>query len=136
MSAALLAQLEEALIDDSDESLPTALVVLAALAGREIPLEESELHGAARRALLLLAAGGDPERGPRSERAGSRSRLQTTFVRSTASWHSSAGVGELKIEARDLPHVLEAVKALGATPDVAWRAYACSLLAGELAGEE
>ena len=63
MSAALLAQLEEALVDDADESLPTALVVLASLAGREIPLEEAELHGAARRALLLLAAGGDPERG-------------------------------------------------------------------------
>ena len=46
------------------------------------------------------------------------------------------GIGELKIQARDLPHVLEAVKALGATPDVAWRAYACSLLAEELAGEE
>src|SRR5437588_12090178 len=36
---------------------------LALLAGRNLELDEDELHGARRRALLLLAAGGDPERG-------------------------------------------------------------------------
>lgn len=135
MSSALLAELEEALADDSDESLPTTLVVLAALAGKEIPLEEAELHGAARRALLLLAAGGEPERGLdlNGRAVGSLADDLRTVDRQLA---LERGIGELKIQARNLPHVLEAVKALGATPDVAWRAYACSLLAAELAGEE
>jgi hypothetical protein len=135
VSTPLLAQLEEALNDDADESLPTALVVLASLAGREIVLEEAELHGAARRALLLLAAGGDPERGLDLNGravASLAGDLRTVDRQLTL----ERGIGELKIEARDLPHVLEALKALGATPDVAWRAYACSLLAEELAGEE
>jgi len=42
------------------------------------------------------------------------------------------GLDELKAQAKGLPHVSEALAALRATPDVAWRAYACSLLAEEL----
>ena len=36
---------------------------------------------------------------------------------------------------KGLPHVSEAVRALLAAPDLAWRAYACSLLAEELADD-
>ena len=42
------------------------------------------------------------------------------------------GLDELKAAAKGLPHVSEALTALRATPDVAWRAFACSLLAEEL----
>ena len=40
-----------------------AVVTVAAVAGRDVPLDEDELRGEVRRALLVLAAGGDPERG-------------------------------------------------------------------------
>jgi hypothetical protein len=42
------------------------------------------------------------------------------------------GVADLRAQAKGLPHVSEAVQALAQAPDVAWRAYACSLLAEEL----
>jgi hypothetical protein len=45
------------------------------------------------------------------------------------------GIRQLRVEASGLPHVSEAVHALAETPDVAWRAYAASLLAEELAGD-
>ena len=64
LTIAPLRELEGSLAGErSDEDLPTALVVLASIAGREVLLTEDEVHGAARRAILLLAAGGDPERG-------------------------------------------------------------------------
>jgi hypothetical protein len=38
------------------------LPVLAYLAGQSVQIDETELNGARRRALLLVAAGGDPHR--------------------------------------------------------------------------
>ena len=43
------------------------------------------------------------------------------------------GLFRLLEDAKGLPHVSEAGQALLAAPDLAWRAYACSLLAEELA---
>ena len=42
------------------------LPVLAYLAGQEVELPDEELNGARRRAMLLVAAGGDPHRGARA----------------------------------------------------------------------
>ena len=62
--AAWLRDLEGPLADDErGDELATALVVLASVAGEEIQIQEDEAHGASRRALLLLTAGGDPDRG-------------------------------------------------------------------------
>jgi hypothetical protein len=59
-----LLELERALADSEDSAeLATALVVLAAVAGENVAVDEDEVHGASRRAFYLLAAGGDPERG-------------------------------------------------------------------------
>jgi hypothetical protein len=116
--------------DDGTDALAVALVVLAAAAGEPLPRDE-RVHGAARRAVLLLAAGGDPERGldfngravtalaEELDDPGLRSRL----------------LGELAVLERaalGLPYVTEALHAMRAEPDVAWRAYACSILADEL----
>ncbi|HKP18199.1 MAG TPA: hypothetical protein VJT84_06950, partial [Gaiellaceae bacterium] len=57
MSRPWLEQIEASAAGDD------ALAVLAWLAGSRIPLDEDELRGAVRRAVLLLAAGGDPHRG-------------------------------------------------------------------------
>ena len=60
MREAWLDQLE-ALLVEADEA--TAVVTVASVAGRELELDPEEVRGAGRRALLVLAAGGDPSRG-------------------------------------------------------------------------
>jgi hypothetical protein len=137
LTAALLRELDEALAGGADDELPTALVVLASVAGRDVLLTEDEVHGASRRALLLLAAGGDPDRGLdlNGRAVGALAEELRTSDRQLA---LERGLEDLQADASraDLAHVTEAVKALRATPDLAWRAYACSLLAEELAGED
>ncbi|HEX2505325.1 MAG TPA: hypothetical protein VHK22_03875 [Gaiellaceae bacterium] len=96
-------------------------------------LTQDEARGAARRALLLLAAGGDPERGldlnGRAVRA-----LADDLRTSDRQLLLERGLEDLQgtVARARLPHVEEALKALRATPDVAWRAFACSVLAEEL----
>jgi hypothetical protein len=96
------------------------------VAGREVQVGEDELNAALRRALLVFAAGGDLHREPTLD---------------------DPAVLEL---ARDLDtpqrrdHLMAAIKRVDAEPEaldrlqdpeLAWRAYACGLLADAL-GEE
>jgi hypothetical protein len=129
-----LADLERTLAEDEGGGeLPTALVVLASVAGQEVGVPEDEKHGAARRALLLLAAGGDPDRGlDLNGRAVSALADELRTVDRQLALER--GLDDLKAGSTGLAHVSEALAALRATPDVAWRAYACSVLAEELGG--
>ena len=129
---AWLRDLERTLAEDeSGDELATALVLLASVAGQEVQIDAEEAHGASRRALLLLAAGGDPDRG-----LDLNGRAVTALAEEVRTVDRQLalerGLDELKAQAKGLPHVSEALAALRATPDVAWRAYACSLLAEEL----
>jgi hypothetical protein len=127
-----LAELERSLAGDpGTENLALALVVLASVAGARVAIDEDEAHAASRRALLLLAAGGDPERGLdlHGRAVGALADDLRTVDRQLA---LEQGVQALRTQAAGLPHVSEAVHALIDAPDVAWRAYACSLLAEEL----
>jgi hypothetical protein len=131
-TAVWLLGLEGSLADDeTGDELATALVVLASVAGQEVQIDEVEAHGASRRALLLLAAGGDPDRGLdlNGRAVTALAEEMRTVDRQLA---LERGLDELKAQAKGLPHVSEALAALRATPDVAWRAYACCLLAEEL----
>jgi hypothetical protein len=131
-TAVWLLGLEGSLADDeTGDELATALVVLASVAGQEVQIDEVEAHGASRRALLLLAAGGDPDRGLdlNGRAVTALAEEMRTVDRQLA---LERGLDELKAQAKGLPHVSEALAALRATPDVAWRAYACSVLAEEL----
>ena len=106
--------------DDGTASGAVGLVVVAYVAGQAVPLEETERNAAIRRALLVFAAGGDLHRDPALD---------------------EPAVAEL---ARDLdaPDRRKALLAalqgveggapLLADPELAWRAYACGLLADEL----
>jgi hypothetical protein len=130
-----LLELERSLAEsDETNALATGLVVLAAVAGERVVVDEEEAHGVCRRALFLLAAGGDPERG-----LDLNGRAVTAVAEELRSVDRQLaleqGIADLRAQAKGLPHVSEAVHALADAPDVAWRAFACSLLAEEL-GED
>jgi hypothetical protein len=95
---------------------------LAWLAGREVAIGDEELNAARRRAMLLLAAGGDPHRALELDTPPRRTEL-------------AEGLARLQAEVDGLPHVAQALDALLADPDLAWRGLACGLLAEELADE-
>ena len=106
--------------------------MIAWIAGSTIPLDDAELHGARRRSLLLLAAGGDPHRAIELD-----DRAVTALAaeldrpeRREALAHSLA---QLRGDAEGLPLSSAAVDALLADRDLAWRAFAAGLLGEELA---
>jgi hypothetical protein len=110
------------------------LVTLAWLAGQGVQLDEDEVRGALRRAELLLATGGDPRR--ELELHG---RAVTTVAQDLEDESARAellhGLGTVRAEAEGLPSVAESLRLLAADPALAWQAYACALLADELAEE-
>jgi hypothetical protein len=120
---------------EGTDELATGLVVLATVAGREAHVDEDEARGAARRALLLLGAGGDPSRGLdlHGRAVGAMAEDLRTVDRQLA---LEEGLKTLKLEAQGLPHVSEALQALADAPDVAWRAFAAGLLVEELGGDD
>jgi hypothetical protein len=129
---AWLVDLERALANDDDtENLAVALVVLASVAGAGVQVDLDEVHGAARRAIFLLTAGGDPERGLDLDGpavTGLAEELRTVDRQLAL----ERGLVELRFQAEGLPHASEAVHGLLHAPEVAWRAYAAGLLAEEL----
>jgi hypothetical protein len=109
------------------------LPVLAYLAGDAVELDAEELNGARRRALLLVAAGGDPHRelgvDDRAVKA-----LATDLYTDERRAALGRGVDRLALRVRDLPRLREATLFLAADGDLAWRLYALGLLAEELGG--
>jgi hypothetical protein len=95
------------------------LVVAAYVAGLNVPLTEEDRNAAVRRALLVFAAGGGLQREP---------TLDDPAVAELARDLDSAERREALLAAS------EVLERLG-DPDLAWRAYACGLLA-EALGEE
>ncbi|MDQ3889685.1 MAG: hypothetical protein M3312_03925 [Actinomycetota bacterium] len=131
-----LVELERALAAGSaDEELATVLVVLASIAGGEVRVDENERHAATRRALLLLTSGGDPGRGLdlHGRAVSALADDLRTVDRQIA---LEQGIASVRLQAAGLAHVSELVHALMDAPEIAWRAYACALLAEELGAED
>jgi hypothetical protein len=135
VAAPWLADLERTLAGGDDDSLAIGVVVLASVAGSELRVDDEERDGAVRRALLLLAAGGDPNRGLDLDGRAVRA-LATDLDDPDRRDSLASSLADLAVQAQGLPHVSEALHGLLDAPDVAWRAYACSLLAGELAAND
>lgn len=127
-----LADLEE-LLAVSDEA--TAVATVASVAGRSVDVDEDELRAAGRRALLVLAAGGDPARGLDLD-GPAVTRLADELDEPERREALEDGLFRLLESATGLPHVSEAVRALLSARDVAWRAYACALLAEQLGADD
>ena len=127
-----LEALERALAEDEGtEALANGVVVLATVAGRSVHVDEDEAYAAARRALLLLSAGGDPGRG-----LDLHGRAVTAMAEDLRSVDRQIaledGLKQLRLQAEGLPHVSEALHGLADAPDVAWRAYVAGVLAQAL----
>jgi hypothetical protein len=121
----VLAMLEEA---SAETDVRPALALLGA---RDLGLAETELQAALRRSMLLLAAGGDPHRELDLD-----GRAVTTLAaeldRPERLAEVERGIATLRLEAAGLPNVATALEELLAMPGLAWRAYACALIAAEL----
>jgi hypothetical protein len=125
----LLEELERA-AGDVDPS-----AALAFLAGQELALDEDELNGARRRALFVLASGGDPHR---ELQPGSRAvaTLAADLDAPGRRVALTSALGVLAGRADGLPAVGRTLAVLRANEELAWRWFALALLAEELAGEE
>jgi len=108
------------------------LPVVAYLAGQAVELDEDELNGARRRALLLVAAGGDPHReldvDDRAVKA-----LATDLYTGERRGELARALDAIVLRVRDLPAAREAAIFLAGDVDLAWRLFALALLAEELA---
>jgi hypothetical protein len=124
-----LEDLENAGLDPQSGEL---LVVLTWLVLGDVELDEGDRKAALRRAMLVLAAGGDPHREIDHDTvavARLADELDTPESRA-----SLAGVlAGLAAEAQGLPTVSEALARLQEDPDLAWRTLGLALVADELA---
>jgi hypothetical protein len=123
-----LEQLEETKPGDDE-----LLAMLAYVAGQGVPLDDDERAAALRRALLVHASGGGLERELTLDaRAGET--LAADLHTEPRQAVLGRGLAQLHDEAIRLPFVRGAIDRLLTDMQLAWRAYAVSLLAEELAG--
>jgi hypothetical protein len=121
-----LAELEESGVD--------LRVALAWLVRDEAGIDEDDLNPARRRAMFVLAAGGDPHRELDYDSVAA-GRLADELDSPDRRAALTAALEGLAAEADGLPAVSEALRMLLAEPDLAWRSLALALLADELAEE-
>ncbi len=120
-----LASLEEMADDERWTSLAYA-------AGQQVELDDELLNAALRRAMLLLAAGGDPHRELTLD---SRAVVELAEELDTEQRRESLqqGIASLRELGKGRPAVSEAVVVLLSNPDLAWRCFSAALLAAEVA---
>jgi hypothetical protein len=110
------------------------LPVLAYVAGQDVELPEPSLHEARRRALLVLAAGGDPHRELDVDAPAVRTLAAELYTDERRA-RLGVAIDELVLAARELPRTREAALFLAADVDLAWRLFMLSLIAEELADD-
>ena len=132
VTAGTRARLEELERSGLDSRSSELLVVLCWLVRADIAIDEAELNGARRRAMFVLAAGGDPHRDVGLDSVAAE-RLADELDTPERRAQLAAALDELPAD--DLPAVTAAMELLRADPALAWRSFALSLLADELADE-
>jgi hypothetical protein len=126
---ARLEELEQSGLDPRSSEL---LVVLCWLVRDEVDVPDPELNAARRRAMFVLAAGGDPHRDLALDTVAAE-RLAAELDTPERRAQLAGALEELPGE--DLPAVLAALESLRAEPELAWRSFALALLADEIADE-
>jgi hypothetical protein len=125
MASGLLQMLDEA---GAETDIRPALALLA---GRDLVIEANQLGPPLRRAMLLLAAGGDPHRELELD-GRAVTALAAELDRPERRAEVSRGLEALRGDVAGLPTVSPALEELLLDAGLAWRAYACALLADEL----
>jgi hypothetical protein len=108
------------------------LPVLAYLAGQAVELAEEDLNGSRRRALLLVAAGGNLQRDLDVDDRAVKA-LAADLYSEERREQLARSIDALVLRVRDLPTAREAALFLAADVDLAWRLFSLGLLAEELA---
>jgi hypothetical protein len=132
VTAGTRARLEELERSGLDPRSGEVLVVLCWLVKDDVAIDEAELNGARRRAMFVLASGGDPHRDIGLDSIAAE-RLADEL--DTAERRAQLAAALEALPAGDLPALTAAVDSLRADPELAWRTFALSLLADELADE-
>jgi hypothetical protein len=108
------------------------LVALVWLVLGELPISETELNASRRRAMFVLAAGGDPHRElDLNSVAADRLAAELDSPERRNALHTALS----GLAAAGLPAVSEGLSALLDEPELAWRCLGLALLADELADE-
>jgi ADP-ribose pyrophosphatase YjhB (NUDIX family) len=128
---AFLEQLEERLAGGEPVEAEASLMLLA---GQAVPVDEDELRGARRRAVELLAAGGDPRRDldPQGRAVAALAEDLDEPSRRAA---LADGIASLRALVTGLPVLTRRLDALSADDALAWSWFACTVLAEELLEE-
>jgi len=128
---AFLAGLESRLAQGEPVAIEVSLVLIA---GQEIEFDPDELRAARRRAVQLLATAGDPRREPDPN-----GRAVTALAADLdAPEHRAAlaeGLDSLGAAVAGLPEISARLERLAGDKELAWRWFACTLLAEELLGD-
>ena len=125
--------LDELLVRVDAGELGDPLPVLAYVAGQAIELDDEELNGARRRALLLVAAGGDPHRELEVDDRAVKALAADLYTDERRD-QLGRSIDALVLRVRELAAAREAALFLAGDVDLAWRLFALGLLAEELAG--
>lgn len=124
----ILEHLEPSLREASPDA---AAATIALVAAEQVAFEADALGAAVRRALLVLASGGDLRRElslDDSAVTGLASDLEDPARRAEL----DTALQGLRVHTDDLPAAASAVQALVEDPDRAWKALAAAVLADEL----
>jgi hypothetical protein len=108
-------------------------VALAWLVRDEVGIDEDDLNAARRRAMFVLAAGGDPHREIDHDSVAAE-RLANELDTPDRRAALARALDGLAVDAEGLPAVTAALDSLRSESDLAWRSLALALLADELAG--
>jgi hypothetical protein len=106
------------------------LVALVWLVLAQVPIPEDDLNATRRRAMFVLAAGGDPHRDLDLNTVAAE-RLAAELDSPTR--RKALQMALSGLDAAGLPTVSEGISALVADPELAWRCFGLALLADELA---
>jgi hypothetical protein len=105
-------------------------IAIAWLVRDDVGFDQAELNAARRRAMLVLAAGGDPHR---DLDHGDVAAARMADELDTPERRAALDRALARLDTSGLAKVAKAVEALRSDPDAAWRMVALALLADELA---
>ena len=123
--------LDELLMRVDAGELGDPLPILAYIAGQSVDLDEADLNGGRRRALLLVAAGGDPHRDLDVDDRAVKALAADLYTEERRE-QLGRSIDELVLRVRERTVAREAALFLAGDVDLAWRLFSLSLLAEEL----